>query len=176
MRVVDVDEVLRVFGSTRRAARAAYVRQLKGAIAKEWIGEAPGGLPWWRFGQPAKDEDEDPETAVRERRAREEAGVDWRPAIGAEDFVARGAEWLGVDMEELRSNRRGGEVVRARELLVVLGVERYRLKVKDLARVLLKTPDGVTQLNARGARRRNADAGFLAGLQRLDRELAAPAE
>jgi len=170
--VIDVDEVLRLFGTTRRAARAAYVRQLKGATEEEWIGEAPGRLPWWRLGRPAKDEDEDPETTIRARRAREERGADWRPAIEAEDFVARGAERLGVDVDELRSSRRGEEVVRARELLTVLGVERYRLKVKDLARVLQKTPDGMTQAKARGARRRNEDDAFRADLNRLDRALA----
>jgi REP element-mobilizing transposase RayT len=68
--IVDVDEALRVFGATRRSARAAYVRRLKGAVEAEWIGEAPGRLPWWRLGRPPKGEDEDPEEAVRINGAR----------------------------------------------------------------------------------------------------------
>jgi REP element-mobilizing transposase RayT len=174
--IIDVDEVLGLFGTTRRAARAAYVRQLKGATEEEWIGEAPGRLPWWRLGRPTKSEDEDPETVIRERRAREEAGLDWRPVIGAGDFIARGAERLGVETVELRSGRRGERLVRARELLMVLGVERYRLKVKDLARALKKTPDGMTQAIARGVRRRNEDGVFRSDLDRLDRELAESAK
>ena len=61
--VVDVDEVLRVFGTTRRSARAAYVRRLKGSFDEQWIGEEPGRLPWWRLGRPPKGEDEDPKGA-----------------------------------------------------------------------------------------------------------------
>ncbi len=58
--IVDVDEVLRVFGTTRRTARAAYVRRLKGSLEEMWVGEEPGRLPWWRLGRPPKGEDEDP--------------------------------------------------------------------------------------------------------------------
>jgi REP element-mobilizing transposase RayT len=174
--IVDVDEVLRVFGTTRRSARAAYVRRLNGSFEEEWIGEEPGRLPWWRLGRPPKGEDEDPETAVRQRREREELGPDWRPAIETRDFVARGAEWLGVDIEDLRSRRRSQELVRARELLMILGVERYGLKVKDLARELRKSPDGMTQTIARAARRRTKDNTFLVDLNKLDHSLAGAEE
>ena len=99
-------------------------------------------------------------------------GADCRPVVEVEEFIARGAERLDVDVDELRSRRRGGGLARAREMLAVLGVERYRLKVKDLARVLQKTPDGIMQATARGARRRVQDGEFRATLNRLDRELA----
>ncbi len=42
-----------------------------------WIGEVPGRLHWWRLGHPPKSEGEEPETAVRERRKREEEGPEW---------------------------------------------------------------------------------------------------
>jgi len=170
--IVDVDEVLRVFGTSRRSARAAYVRRLKGSIEEEWIGEEPGRLPWWRLGRPPKGEDDDPETAVRARREREKLGPDWRPSLEAKEFLIRGAGWLGVEIGDLRSRRRAQELVRARELLMVLGVERYGLKVKDLARELQKSPDGMTQTVARAARRRIDDGGFRNDLNNLDRDLA----
>ncbi len=170
--IVDVDEVLRVFGRTRRAARAAYVRRLKGAVEEEWIGEMPGRLPWWRLGRPPKGEEADPETTVRERRKREELGPDWRPEIEAGDFVSQGAEHLGVDVTDLQSSSKRADLVRARELLGVLGVERYRLKVKDLSRELRKTPDGMSQAIARGIRRRVGDSLFRKDLDELDRRLA----
>ena len=94
--IVDVDEVLRVFGTTRGTARAAYVRRLKGSLEETWVGEEPGRLPWWRLGRPPKGEDEDPETAIRERREREEMGPEWRPSFDASEFIARGAEVLGA--------------------------------------------------------------------------------
>jgi len=170
--IVDVDEVLRVFGTSRRSARAAYVRRLKGATEEEWIGEQPGRLPWWRLGRPPKGEDEDPETAVREQRSREELGPEWRPALEAADFVSRGADFLSVEVDDLRSRRRSRDLVRAREFLMILGVERYGLKVKDLARVLRKSPDGMTQTVARAIRRRTDDRRFGVDLNKLDRALA----
>ncbi|MFV2074419.1 MAG: transposase, partial [Thermoanaerobaculales bacterium] len=170
--IVDVDEVLRVFGRTRRSARAAYVRRLKGAIEDEWIGEEPGRLPWWRLGRAPEGEDEDPETTIRERRDREEMGREWRPFIEAEDFIARGAELLGVEIDDLQSRRRSEELVRARELLMILGVERYGLKVKDLASQMCKSPDGMSHTVARAARKRTSDNAFRRDLNRLDRALS----
>jgi REP element-mobilizing transposase RayT len=170
--IVDVDEVLRVFGTTRRSARAAYVRRLKGSLEEEWIGEEPGRLPWWRLGRPPKGEDEDPETAVRKRREREERGPEWRRSFEAEEFIARGAELLGVEVDALRSRRQDRRLARARELLMILGVERYRLKLKDLAMELQKSPDGMTKTVARAANRRTEDSEFRVDLNELDRALA----
>jgi REP element-mobilizing transposase RayT len=174
--IIDVDEVLRVFGPTRRSARSAYVNRLKGAIEEEWIGQEPGRLPWWRLGRPPKGEDEDPETAIRKKRDREETGPEWRPIIESKEFIVRGAEWLGVDIADLRSRRRTKELVRARELLMILGVERFGLRVKDLARQLRKSPDGMTQTIARAARKRTGDNTFRRDLNKLDRALAGPGE
>lgn len=170
--IVDVDEVLRVFGTTRRAARAAYVRRLKGAIEEPWIGELPGRLPWWRLGRPPKGEDEDPEAVVRRRRAREEVGPEWRPSVAADEFIVRGAELLDVGLDDLRARGRSPAVVETRELLLVLGVERYGLKLNALARELQKTPDGMSQALARAVRRRRDDGAFLRKLNELDRRMA----
>jgi hypothetical protein len=170
--VVDVDEVLSLFGTTRRSARAAYLRQLKWAVNDAWMGEGPGNLPWWRLGRHRADEDEDPEKAIRERRARAELGPHWRPEVAAVDFVTRGALLLDVDLDALRSRQRNGRLARARELLGVLGVERYGLKVKDLAREVNKSPDGMTQAIARATRRGANDSAFVKDLNRLDRQLA----
>jgi len=166
--IVDVDEVLRLFGRSRRAARSAYVRQVKGARTEEWIGEEPGRLPWWRLGRPPRGEDEDPEASIREKRAREVQGPEWRPRLEAEEFVARGTEYLGLDLDELQSRRRSQDLVTARELLALLGAERYRIKVKELAQQLFKSPDGVSQALARAARKRTTDSAFRAELDRLD--------
>ena len=170
--IVDVDQVLRVFGTTRRRARAAYVRRLKGAEGEEWIGEVPGRLPWWRLGRPAKGEDEDPEDMVRARRGRNGERPERRPPLRATAFVEAGAHALGVALDDLRSRRRHERVVRARELLMLLGVERYRLRVVDLATELGRTPDGMTKALSRATRRRMEDRGFREQLETLDRSLA----
>ncbi len=170
--IVDVDEVLRVFGTTRRRARAAYVRRLKGAVEEEWIGEAPGRLPWWRLGRPPRGEDEDPEDAVRARRSNEPERPEWRIRLDATALVAAGARTLGVALDDLRSRTRDLRVVRARELLMLLGVERYRLRVVDLAEALGRSPDGMTKTLARAIRQRANDPHFLSELEALDRSLA----
>ena len=170
--IVDVDEVLRVFGKTRRSARAGYVRRLKGSLEETWVGEEPGRLPWWRLGRPPKGEDVDPETVIREKRAREEMGPEWRPLIDAGEFIALVAELLGIRVDDLRTRGRARDVVAARELLLVLGVERYGLKVNALAREMRKTPDGMSQTLSRAVRRRADDGEFLRKINRLDRRLA----
>jgi REP element-mobilizing transposase RayT len=170
--IVDVDEVLRVFGGMRRSARAAYVRRLKGSLDQEWVGEEPGQLPWWRLGRPPKSEDEDPESAIREREKQQEQGPGWRPSFEVDEFVRRGASLIGVEASDLRSRRRTSEVVRARELLMIAGVERYGLKVKELAQEMKKSPDGMTQTIARAARKRLEDCEFLRDLNELDLALA----
>jgi len=174
--IVAVDEVLRLFGSTRRTARARYVRALKGAVNEEWIGESPGRLPWWRLGRPPRGEDEDPEIAVRERRRWEREGPEWRPRLSAPEMVVRGALELGVDLESLRSRGRSPDVVRARELLAVVGVERYGLLVRDLADALKKSPNGISDTLARGVRLRTEDEPFRRELDGLDRAIAGGVE
>lgn len=62
--------------------------------------------------------------------------------------------------------------MRARELLVLVGVECYALKVKDLARELHKSASGMSQAIARGARVRTVDSEYGAALARLDKVIA----
>ena len=134
----------------------------------EWIGESPGHLPWWRLGRPPASEAEDPEVAVQERRRLEAEGPEWRPRLAADDLVARCADALEVDLESLRSRQRAPELVRARELIMVLGAERYRQRVRDLAAALAKSRDGTSHVLARGLRRRTDDERFRADLDNLD--------
>jgi hypothetical protein len=103
-------------------------------------------------------------------------GPEWRPTIEAEDFIVRGAAWLGVDIAELRSRRSAEELARARELLMILGVERFGLKVKDLAKQMHKSPDGMTQTIARAASKRTEDEAFRRELNKLDRALVGATE
>jgi len=170
--IVDVDAVLRVFGKTRRSARAAYVRELNTAEEEEWIGEQPGNLPWWRLGRPPKGEDEDPEDEIRKRRERESLGPEWRPAIHEGEFVQRGCAMLGITVEDIRSRGRGQEIVTGRELLMVLGVERYNLKVKDLAVQLGQSSSGLSKALARGIQKRKNHAEFTRKLDDLDKRMA----
>jgi len=170
--IVDVDEVLRIFGETRRRARAAYSRTIRGAGEATWIGEAPGHLPWWRLGRPQRREGEDPKVTGRAKReADSKRQMLERPTLEVEVFVERVAAAIGIDLEDLRGRGKGYEVSRARELLATLGVERYDLRVKDLAEYLNKHPVTVTGWVMRGVRRRAEDPGTMARIEALDRNM-----
>ena len=77
-----------------------------------------------------------------------------------------------MEMGDLCSRKRSPELVRARELVMVLGVEGYGLKVLKLAAALTKSPDGMSHALARGVRRRADDEGFRVDLGKLDRVIA----
>jgi chromosomal replication initiation ATPase DnaA len=149
------------------------VRRLRGASDEEWLGEKPGSLPWWRLGRPPKGEDEDPEIEIVAKRRREVLGPDWRPEFTAAEFVQRVAEALEIDIDELRSRKKHPEISRIRELIMLLGVERYKQKVNELAREIGRSPDGMTKAIARGTQRRQHDQGFLRKLNTIDHLLAA---
>jgi len=86
--------------------------------------------------------------------------------------VARVTEYLALDLDDLQSRRRRRDLVTARELLVLLGAGRYGIKVRELARQLRKSPDGISQALARAARKRATDTKLRAELDRLDHLLA----
>jgi putative transposase len=170
--IVDVDEVLRLFGKTRRSARAAYARAIRGANDATWIGEAPGHLPWWRLGRPPRKEDVDPETTGKaKRKADLRRQMQERPELEVEVFVEEVAAAIGIGLDDLKGRGKGYEVSRARELLAALGVERYGLRVKDLAEYLDKHPVTVTGWVMRGVRRRAEDPETAARIDALDRGL-----
>ena len=47
-------------------------------------------------------------------------------------------------------------MIRAREVLAIVGVERYGLRVEDLAREMEKSPDSLTKRISRTVRRQSA--------------------
>jgi REP element-mobilizing transposase RayT len=170
--IVDVDAVLRLFGTARRSARTAYARAIRGAGDAPWIGEDPGHLPWWRLGRPPRRDEDDPDASGRAKReADSERQRRERPRLDAEAFAESAVAAIGIGIEEIRGRGKGREVSRARELLATLGVERYGLRVKDLAECLSKHPVTVTSWVMRGVRRRSEDPDTEAQLEALDRYL-----
>lgn len=106
---------------------------------------------------------------MRQRRAREADGPDWRPRVDAESFVEALAGHAVIDVEALRSRARTAAVALGRELVAVVAVERFGVKVKDLAEKLCKSPGGISRTLRRGIRRRLEDDPFSSELDSLDR-------
>ncbi len=44
---IDVDQTLRIYGDTLKAARKNYRAAIRGVRSAEWGRENPGRLPWW---------------------------------------------------------------------------------------------------------------------------------
>ena len=75
---------------------------------------------------------------------------------------------LECDPETLCGRGRAPEVVRMRELTGLVGIERYGVKVTELAAELGKSRGGVSHWYRRGAARRTEDADFAAAAEALD--------
>jgi len=172
--IVDASHVLRLFGSTRTTARAAYRDALVGAGSEIWVDQRPGKLPWWRLGRPPSASavsDEFDGTLRDDGEAGEQRTDDDRPAVRVEELLRLVAPLLAVTVDDLVGRGRGAEVVRAREVLAVLAVEHYGLRVKDVASALAKHPVTATGWVMRGLRRRREDPATAARLDELDARL-----
>ncbi len=172
--LLDVDETLLVFGAKRGEARRSYLGAMTAGDGGRWSGLGPGRLPWWQYGRQASGDDEELEVATGRPYVDEQGrstGLE-RPHLTAAELVTRVGGLLGVGVEALGSRGKDADTVRARELVVTLGVERYGLRVRDLASAIGARYDTVSLWGRRGARRRSADAGFRRRLDEIDAVLA----
>jgi REP-associated tyrosine transposase len=163
--LADIDATLTLFGRQRAAARRAYVRMLRGERGQPWVGEQPGRLPWWGRGG---DEDVDG-SAWEPARSEGARGVGERRSVRDVDgFIRRAARELGVASEELRSRRKAPATVRAREIIAIVGVERFGVKVAELADRLNKNPGSVSRWIVEAGERRQQEREFAADCERLE--------
>jgi hypothetical protein len=110
-------------------------------------------------------------------RRREDAFVDelgrstarWRPRYTAKEWLEVACVHLECDPEALRGRGRAPDVVRIRELIGLVGIERYGVKVTELAAEMGKSRGGVSHWYRRGAARRAEDADFAAAAEAFDR-------
>jgi REP element-mobilizing transposase RayT len=164
--LVDVDEALVVFGSSRREALFTYRGVLGRGRDEGWMREGPGRLPWWRPGS-----GEDEELHLDPSRPR----LDWQgglqrsapPRADAAGVARAVAKALDVPVEALGGRSRGEELQRARELVMLVGVERCGLKVKDLAVVIGRGAGSASRLYAEAAAVRRTDSGFATTAERV---------
>jgi putative transposase len=168
--LVDVDEALVAFGSSRREALRTYRGVLGRGRDEGWMKEGPGRLPWWR-----RASGEDEELRLDPRRPR----LDWQgvvqrpgpPKANAAD-VARGvADVVDVPVEALGGRGRGEELQRARELVMLVGVEACGLKVKDLAAVIGRDASSASRLYAQAATVRRASPALAAIVEKVTHAL-----
>ncbi len=173
--LVDIDEALAVFGDTRRRALRAYRAALRDTVTEEWLGEGPGHLPWWRLGRP-KSKVFDEQLKLDESRPRIGAGgisTDLeRPEIDVETFLVHGAAALGTTVDALVGPSRDARLVEAREILTIVGVERYGFLVKSMAVAFKRSYETASRWISRGTRRRQEDEEYRSRLEEVDRAVA----
>ncbi len=163
--LLDVDEVLALFGGTRGQALRAYSNMIRREAKQPRMGTGVEALPWWR--------DEPlvaPAPRIVDALGASAGPVRRRLALG--EFLSRVSGLVGVSPEELASPLREAGILDARELIAALAVERWGIGVKALAEALGKSRDGVSHWVRRAAKRRGTDARFARRLERLDACLA----
>ena len=167
-RLVDIDETLLMYGVNRRGARGSYVRALKAARTDRWAGEEPAKLPWWL---PREDE---PLRLLEGTNYVDYLGrstAPERPPLSVDAFLDRTCEVLETDVEELASRGKGSRLRELREIVAVLGVERYGQTVRSIAERLRKNPGSVSRWVSASAERRASDPDSSSRLEQLDERL-----
>ena len=172
--LVDIDEALLAFGSSRARARRRYAQTIRGAREETWIGELPGHLPWWRRERSEPGGRTDialhADTPIIDELGRSTAIE--RPEVGVREMIGRACELLETDRTCLEGPSRERKVVRAREAIALVGFERYSIRLKDIASELQKSQDTASRWLSRAAKRRREDEQFAQLVEVLDRSLA----
>lgn len=166
--LVDTDEALSLFGSRQREARSTYRAVLAGLAKAEPVRAGADG--WWE--DVAGGDLEVDRARVRLDALGATAGGLDRPALSADVFLTRACSALAVEAERLASSRRDRPTVRLRDLVALVGVERYRIPTRALAEALGHNPDHVSRWIGRAGRRRSEDAAFREEVAELDRAVA----
>jgi len=167
--LIDVGAALAMFGDPIDAARVAYSRALAELAGMPWVERAPGGLPWWTSGRRGPQTSPPEETPRPIVDALGASTAPERPRLTALDFLELAATVAGTSETELRSPRGRSALARQRELVSLLAVELFGVRVKDLAAALGRSPGSVSRwINAAGDRRAR-DAAY----RRSAAELAA---
>jgi hypothetical protein len=94
-----------------------------------------------------------------------------RPVLDTSEFVEECASFIGINVEDLAGRGRAVDVVRAREMLATLGVERYGLRVKNIASEFNKSAEAASRMVSRGAEKRMMNIEFREEYDELDRHI-----
>ena len=144
------------------------MRALNAAGDEKWVGERLERLPWWK---PPEDE----ELTTREGTVY----VDYlgrstapeRPNLDVDAFLERACEISGSDIEKIAGRGKGTSLRQLREMIAVVGVERYGQSVRAIANSLRKNPGSVSRWVSASAEHRARDPEFAVRLDEFDRAL-----
>lgn len=144
---------------------------LRGQRREEWIGEPPGRLPWWRRGE----ETGEGITLEQGRPRLDALGASTAPErarLNVDTYLERACRVHGLELSELSGRRKDEATARLRELLTLVAVEVYGLRVKDLAERMRMNPGSASRALARAAEREREDTSFHEQRLALEERLA----
>jgi len=165
--ILDVDDTLLVFGETVRKARRAYLRTLDSSDQTEWSVDQFRALPWWK----RRDRQLEPKDAEYVDVLGRSSGLE-RPVVEARIFVERICVLTGEDIEAVAGRGRDSATAESRKIIATLGIERWGQRAKELALVLNKHPDVVSNWASTGGAQRQVGSSFSSRLDDLDKKLS----
>jgi REP element-mobilizing transposase RayT len=167
--LVDADAALALFGPTRRAARRAYLALLRGHRHAAWLADEPVRAPWWSGRQP-----DEPLDLPATPPGLDALGASTAPPhapVAALRLFEASAALLGLETQAMRGRSKGPPMTKARELLVLTGVESFGSRITDLAQQLAMNPGSVGRVLARATARRHDDPAFARRASRFETAL-----
>jgi len=167
--LADVADALALIEDDPAAAVRAYVQMLRGMRNEPWLSDVPEKLPWWRQGKSTN------VAGIGEvsRRGTGSKPIVDRHRVPVRTLLERCCGELGVSVSDAASRLRTASVLQARQALAVLLVERWGVRVGDLAEALGRTRDGTSHLIGDAVRRRASEPAFAELVDDLDRRLGA---
>lgn len=161
-----------VFEETTRAARCLYMSFIRGTLEAGGREETSikGPLLWSRDREVKARENADLQDTLGRPTGRDRCNLE------AKVFVELCAATVGIAMDELRSRCRGPRLTEGRELIVSLGLHRWRQSASRLAAVLGLHPESVSRQSSRGRMKVADDPEFARRFEELDQALVEWAE
>jgi hypothetical protein len=144
-----------------------YREATKAGEGEPWSEDGYRTLPWWR----RKDRDLEPKEVEYVDVLGRSTGLE-RPKIEPEDFVRRVCVLMGVEMGQVAGRARDSATAETRRTIATLGIERWEQRAKELARLLNKHPDVVSNWASTGGVLRQTDSSFDTQLDELDKKLS----
>jgi len=167
--VADVGAALALLEPDPSAAVKSYTALLRGVRDESWLSSVPGRLPWWSRGTRTS-------AQVAGSPMRGHRQVQRAPDLqgfAAQPLLAAACAESGTTVALVASRLRTEEALQARHAIALVLVERWAVRISDLAAALGRTGNGTSHLIGDAQRRRSADPLFAARIDDLDRRLLA---
>jgi hypothetical protein len=155
----DTGDAETLAGLVRMDMRLRRPTQHRGETTQRLRACCGCGASWRRGSQEA-----DEPIALGEGRPRLDAlgasTLPRRARWGVEEYLTRACKVHGLELRGLSGRRKDETTARLRELLTLIGVEVYGLRVKDLAERMRMNPGSASRVLARAAKREREDVSF----------------